>query len=559
MIIRNTKILLFLTVVLVFFYNKLLAQKPQGKNKIYNTASVIIPQIDEVLGGGGLDSTLKNKLAALKENLVNFQRDSADNNLIEKIKISAEFKQKENIQIKSKYSELVKNIELLKKQIGAYLGKSTGKAKESNQKTDAKSNDTTADTLNSGTAVALIAKNCEVPKNSDAYKELESKYNELESNYTGLKIELNGTKVALEASKNSKDFQQKLFYILFLVFLFNAITFFFFKNKTQQKLKLEYTKLKANYLNLIDQIDTKNKLSPAINTTPKSQVELVQQTAVPLIENIPTKGNYFFAEAMVTAGPRKNFDTDAKEGDYGLGEDVAGLVIKKDIAFFWVLDGTSDSDKLSKPLFTNDAREEEYFSSRLLAQSIGWNLQQLIADRLPPTFNATQLLQEAITVTEKEWQSKIRQLDTASYEALENAILDKNGILQCSTTVVFGALHLDGRLDVCRIGDTKIIAQPSENDFAKSTGRQFATLQQIDNNVKLSFNDFSDVRSQSIQLNNISNLLVMTDGISNQMEAWLKSSNLNFTDKNTREILTRFKQKTYDDKALCIIQIKKDS
>ena len=261
---------------------------------------------------------------------------------------------------------------------------------------------------------------------------------------------------------------------------------------------------------------------------------------------------------MVTAGPRKNFSQDAIEGDYGLGEDAAGLIIRQDKAFFWVLDGTSDSDQLTKPLTSGDARQEEIFSSRLLAQSIGWNLQQVI-QHLPRQFTALDLLKQAIQSAERDWQAKINSVVRSGAEAIGpvmEALQSKNGILQCSTTVIFGILDLKGRLDVCRVGDSKLVTWPGKNDFPKSTGRQFVTLQQKENDIALSFNDFADLRSQHFQLEGIKTLIAMTDGISPQMETWLQNSELDFSDRKTREIIAHFKQKTYDDKAMCIIQIK---
>lgn len=284
---------------------------------------------------------------------------------------------------------------------------------------------------------------------------------------------------------------------------------------------------------------------------------LNKQPELKFMRDLPVSGKYFFGEAMVTAGPRKNFDKDAKDGDYGLGEDVAGLILAKDKAFFWVLDGTSDADSLAKPLFKSDSREEEYFSSRLLAQTIGWNLQLLINGRLPEQFNATTMLQQAIKDTEQLWVENIAALDEDSRNALQAYLADRNGIAQCSTTAVFGVLSIDGQLDLCRIGDTKIIAHPSDNNFNKSNGRQFVTLQGDAEQVKVVFNQFHDVRSQSIQLSGIKNVFIMTDGISTQMENWLKGiENIDFSEKNIRQVFTQFKQKTYDDKAMCIIQIK---
>jgi hypothetical protein len=375
-------------------------------------------------------------------------------------------------------------------------------------------------------------------------------------------------KTIAEGYKNDLLYFKVALAAVILAFILLIATFFKIKAKNKKlsvghtALETAFNELKQRYYDLDlthQQLNSANQ-NLVKTITPKEQYKVVdhtQPTHVHWMTDVPIAGKYFFGEAMVTAGPRKNFDTDASEGDYGLGEDVAGLIIRKDKAFFWVLDGTSDSDRLVKPLLTADSKHEEYFSSRLLAQAIGWNLQSLIGDGLPAEFNATRLLQEAIKITEREWKHRIGRLDKASQDALMEILADKNGVLQCSTTAVFGVLCLDGRLDICRIGDTKIIAYPGDNNFAKSTGRQFVTLQQKEEEINLSFNDFTDVRSQIIQLTNINTLLVMTDGISNQMENWLKNSpGVNFSEKSTREIFARFNQNTYDDKAMCIIQIK---
>jgi len=288
--------------------------------------------------------------------------------------------------------------------------------------------------------------------------------------------------------------------------------------------------------------------APAAETSPAVFPAAVNPVTV-------SNSKYFHGEVMVTAGPRKNFEQGAAEGDYGLGEDVAGFVVKGDKAFFWVLDGTSDSDRVTRPIVTSDRHQEEIFSSRLLAQTIGWKLQDIISN-MSSWQGAANILQTAIENTRKDWQERFDQLGNGQDEYLQNALNRKNGTLQCSTTAVFGILTLDGDLDVCHVGDSQTIAYPGSGILPNSKGRMFANLQRNGNDLVLNFNDFRDSRAELIQKQGIRAVLVMTDGISSQMAAWLANREPDFSSEETRRIIAQFKQKTFDDKALCVIRIK---
>lgn len=267
-------------------------------------------------------------------------------------------------------------------------------------------------------------------------------------------------------------------------------------------------------------------------------------------------GRYFFGEIMMTAGPRKDFAAGSLESDRDLGEDVAGFVTRKEAAFFWMLDGTSDSDKFYQPVFIEDEFEEEVFSSRLLAQSIGWNIQRLIDESKENLPGAAALLRQALLLTEKEWQERINLLNEQSVQKLNFLLDSKNGVLQCSTTVIFGVLQLNGHLDICRVGDSNVVTYPG-SDFPKTDGRQFAILKREAGKPSVFFNGFKTLKSQHQRINNIETLIVMTDGISGNMGNWLKSRRTaDFSDIKTRQIITHFRQGTGDDKALCILQIK---
>lgn len=380
------------------------------------------------------------------------------------------------------------------------------------------------------------------------FKKLQTEYEEIESNNTLFAVILT------------------FFGLIALVLIGYIVYFHKLKQRSDKKYNDKLSALEMEIKSKEEEILSKNH---ALDIISKQQTTInvgnnqknvgnnqkqVQQSLQPVFTIQNTGSRYFYAEAMLTAGPRKNFDKDAVDGDFGLGEDVSGFIMKNDHVIFWVLDGTSDSERL----FTHN--KQEYFSSRLLAQSIGWNIQSAI-NEIKTSFNAESLLKHAIETTLKDWNNKIIQLEPNDKRKLLS-ILTENQTLQCSTTIILGILTIQGDLNVCKVGDSKIIAQRTTNDFIndsqKTTGRQFVmlslnSLQQ----PELKYNLFSDLRSQTIYEKNIKTVVAMTDGISNQTETWLKQiNNLDFSNQKIRETLIHRKENTTDDKAICIVQIK---
>ena len=116
---------------------------------------------------------------------------------------------------------------------------------------------------------------------------------------------------------------------------------------------------------------------------------------------------HFFSEVMVTAGPRKKFNTSPLEGDVGLGEDVAGVICFQDSVYFWVLDGTSDADHIDIPHPKETERIVNFFSSRFLAQTIGWQIQNAIQKTVNSNVSARTILELAIKESRKEWEENL--------------------------------------------------------------------------------------------------------------------------------------------------------
>jgi hypothetical protein len=353
-------------------------------------------------------------------------------------------------------------------------------------------------------------------------------------------------------------------------------------NKKEKDLQISLNNLKKENLDLVKnnqslhnenidlgkQIDDKNQkikeLKVEIANKPAIYPQNITQPTEKYWQNTKPAGKYFFAELMLTAGPRKNFNKNIRNGDYDLGEDVAGFIIKDDKTFFWVLDGTSDSDIISRSvngedliLKTDDQRQEEYFSSRWLAQSIGLALQEELQN-LDNEYNSKNILQKVLKKVPQNWSTKIENLPLLEREKIKTIIANRSQ-LRCSTTVIFGTLSLSGNLDVCQIGDSNLIASPTQQPISKSKGRLFAqlTLDEETKQIILRLSNFEDTAYINYTEKGIKTVLAMTDGISNNVVSWLQAQReIDFQNPQIRTVLAQQKQKTDDDKAFCVIQIK---
>ena len=267
------------------------------------------------------------------------------------------------------------------------------------------------------------------------------------------------------------------------------------------------------------------------------------------IENLNSK--FFFTEIMSTAGPRKNFQEDARDGDYDLGEDVVGCIVKKDIAFFWVLDGTSDN-----PIFlTTD--KKEVFSSRILSQDIGWILQRIIWDKRN-NINPEEALKECFYSIIADWQNKLNGLNDTDKERLLD-ILAQKATMMVSTTAIFGMLDINGNLNVSQIGDSFIVTNPT-NNTVNLKGRFFVVIKANveERTLTVESNSFEDTRPNTISLDNVQTIVAGTDGLSQNTQKWLQLKPADFTDPVFRKTISAIKHDTCDDKALCVIQILND-
>jgi len=273
------------------------------------------------------------------------------------------------------------------------------------------------------------------------------------------------------------------------------------------------------------------------------------------LETIESSENrkYFYTEIMSTAGPRKNFNEDAHDGDYDLGEDVVGCFTKRNKTFFWLLDGTSDSPILK----TRDGND--IFSSRLLAQEVAWNIQKNLLCANSEDLNSEKILKSTFEDIQKSWNEKFVKLSEIDRQSLLNILKEKRQMV-VSTTVIFGIIDLDGNLDFSQIGDSFVVTKPTQ-EFEENSGRLFVIAfgTDDDESIKIELNPFDDTRVKQFKLNNINTLIIATDGISKNTVKWLNIiHSIDFKDENFRKTVSAIRQRTCDDKAMCIIQILED-
>jgi len=261
---------------------------------------------------------------------------------------------------------------------------------------------------------------------------------------------------------------------------------------------------------------------------------------------------YFFAEVMSTAGPRKRFDEDAKDGDIELGEDVVGCVVKRDIAFFWVLDGTSQVDR-----FTS-VDKKEIISSRLLAQDLVGAFHTYVL-RTKSFSTPENILRSCIKDVAESWTKKLNNLNESDKERLIDILRSKSR-LNVSTTAIVGFLNIEGKLSLCKIGDTFFITHPNSKDPNKESGRIFFNILEIttEKRFHVETNEFEDTRYDNVELEGVVKIIAGTDGISQNTQNWMRVTDIDFTQSSYRKTVTAVTHETCDDKAICVIQILED-
>jgi hypothetical protein len=288
----------------------------------------------------------------------------------------------------------------------------------------------------------------------------------------------------------------------------------------------------------------------------QSQVEALSKASTSnTVVATKNTGKHFFTEMMMTAGPRKPTDESNSDGD--LGEDVCGFLTSADSVFVWVLDGSSHYTCLRDP-----SSHVEYFSSRLLAQSIGLKLRAHFAEANMDAFDET--VSTIINDIKSDWLQTINALPDSEKKVLTDNI--KDGFqAQCASAILIGSLSLGGALNVYRVGDSKMFVysgsggQKSFVDTSLAIGKDknydylFFTLGLgADGNFTITA---SEPKFEIIKEQNIQTVIAFSDGIGRATQDELKKEYPINTEEARKAIIYQL-QGTEDDKSLCIIEIK---
>jgi hypothetical protein len=259
----------------------------------------------------------------------------------------------------------------------------------------------------------------------------------------------------------------------------------------------------------------------------------------------------FFGQILVSAGPRKS------SRDSELGEDTAGFCVNGNRAFFWVLDGTSDS-----PIVAHGRKE--IMSSRLLAQHLGINLQKGITNS---DLNSQIWLNEAIKTTEKQWQQTISELSEEVKKSIIEDLSGRADIADVSTTALVGIINIDGKVSITRIGDSKIFCLNQEDKLIEddltqkpqsdSYGRLYARATLDKDSITLDFTKSKDIlRFHGTTIEGVKTILAFSDGIGPITENFLREHSSKFPLEDIQKRIASIPQQTYDDKSLLMIQIR---
>ena len=338
--------------------------------------------------------------------------------------------------------------------------------------------------------------------------------------------------------------------------------------------------IKANQQNMDESNAISEPVPKATGTTTIKSIEVIPQaTEIKDItgqnEPVINKSNanaYFVCELMMTAGPRKDdFE------DVDLGEDVCGCISDSNEAMVWVLDGTSDADRMTrgkdtaeiKEIIMHQHNEREYFSSRLLAQSIGNKLRKSFIEKNKNPLK--EVVWQIVNEVKADWQKTIDELSAADKNNL-NKVMKEKITIQCSTTVLIAKLSIDGALSAYRCGDSKMLLfenkGPNEIDLLQTeleekseenNDRIFFSLQLNKNNGDIGFFSNQDnLKDKPIAGTNINTVISFSDGIGINTLHLLKEQYKNNPELIRKELMYQL-QGTEDDKSICFIEIKQSS
>lgn len=282
-----------------------------------------------------------------------------------------------------------------------------------------------------------------------------------------------------------------------------------------------------------------NKVKDELKIKSNSSNETVS-LEVPRFE-IPD-GVFINSNILVSPGPRKDKDNDTE-----LGEDATGILNTQYGAFFWILDGTSDS-----PSIVND--KEHIFSSRILAQLMNKNIREELIQKSDENINLKELLLNSVESSKRDLMEKLKSSSNDILQKIASNIKSNNTPF-CSTTVLIGFLSKQGTLQYFYLGDSEVLSFyndvnkliANEKDKNDNPSRLFVSILMDDNLFVLKTNSF-DEKLVVYKKENIDLVVAFSDGIGTSEKSLLVNPALSLSK------ISLVNQLTYDDKTLLVLE-----
>lgn len=326
----------------------------------------------------------------------------------------------------------------------------------------------------------------------------------------------------------------------------------FRSKKRTHIIKTSVSKLNQENNKITNELEDRKKEYELLLNENKILNELL--STLKIEQNIPNQAENkpdFFGQIFLSAGPRKS------SRDTELGEDTAGLLIQGNRAFFWVLDGTSDS-----PII--ELNRKEIISSRLLAQHLSVNLQKGITSG---ELSCQTWLINAIKATENQWQIMISELSEEEKMGVIKDLAERANMADVSTTALVGILGADGKASIARIGDSKNFCLDHEDKLiedhlaykphSESYGRLYARATLDKNSIDLQLTKATDIlHIQETTVDGVKTVLAFSDGIGHITENFLREHFNKFSLEDIQKRIVNIPQQTFDDKSLVMIQVR---
>ena len=273
---------------------------------------------------------------------------------------------------------------------------------------------------------------------------------------------------------------------------------------------------------------------------------LVEVNDIVTVSKNTDSNKFICSQIMMANGPRK------ERVENEIGEDCGGVISYYNKGYGWIIDGTSEEQKIK--IFSEEYNEyTQIFSSRYLAKLLSSTLQEL----LTPQSNILWVFEEVLKEVQIILQKGVSNLHEPQKEKLKEII--KNGrVIISSVTFSLASLDFNMNANLIRIGDTNAFFLNDKGDLLP-INKKDAASSRLTYNIKIIQDElsvrFTIPNFDSFTGENIKMITHFSDGFS-------KNSKILFNAlediKNLRDVkceILKYFEKTNDDKSINLISL----